>query len=120
MAGIDAVRAMGEEEITVVFCPHTYTRTASLWRDFVSALSRADRVILLDVYAAREQELSGVNSARLAEAIGRGALYADSAKRAAELVLAQRRGAVILMGAGDLCPVISALKKSIDIRDPMC
>lgn len=119
-AGIDAVRAMGEEEITVVFCPHTYTRTASLWRDFVSALSRADRVILLDVYAAREQEISGVNSARLAEAIGRAALYADSAKRAAELVLAQRRGAVILMGAGDLCPVISALKKSIDIRDPMC
>lgn len=59
--------------LTIVFQPHTYTRTHELFADFVNALSKADRVILLPIYAAREENRSGVSSEKLAEAlVGKG------------------------------------------------
>lgn len=111
-AGIDAVRAMGHESVTVVFRPHTYTRTASLWEGFVRALRRADRVILLDVFAAREEAIVGIDSRNLALAIGDRAAYARSDAEAALLILEQPPCATMLMGAGDLDGVKKILEKS--------
>ena len=111
-AGIDAVRAQGNEHVTVVFRPHTYTRTASLWDGFVRALRRADRVILLDVFAAREEEIAGVDSRNLALAIGERATYARSDTEAALLILEQSPCTTVLMGAGDLDGVKKILLKS--------
>ena len=111
-AGIDAVRAAGQERVTVVFRPHTYTRTASLWDGFVRALRRADRVILLDVFAAREEAISGIDSRNLALAIGERATYARSDAEAALLILEGAPCATILMGAGDLDGVKKILTKN--------
>ena len=111
-AGIDAVRAEGQEQVTVVFRPHTYTRTASLWDDFVRALRRADRVILLDVFAAREEAIAGIDSRNLALAIGERATYARSDTEAALLILEQPPCATMLMGAGDLDGVKKILEKN--------
>ena len=110
-AGIDAVRAMGNERVSVVFRPHTYTRTASLWDDFVRALRRADRVILLDVFAAREDPIKGVDSSALAAAIGSSAVYVKSDTEAVELLSAYAPCAFVLMGAGDLDGVKRLLEK---------
>ncbi len=111
-AGIDAVRAQGNEHVTVVFRPHTYTRTASLWDGFVRALRRADRVILLDVFAAREDAIAGIDSRNLALAIGERATYARSDTEAALLLLEQPPCATMLMGAGDLDGVKKILTKN--------
>ena len=111
-AGIDAIRAMGNDGVTVVFRPHTYTRTASLWNDFVRALRRADRVILLDVFAAREEAIAGVDSRNLAVAIGDRALYARSDAEAALMIFEQPPRATVLMGAGDLDGVKRILSKN--------
>ena len=111
-AGIDAVRAEGQEQVTVVFRPHTYTRTASLWDGFVRALRRADRVILLDVFAAREEAIVGIDSRNLALAIGERATYARSDTEAALLLLEQPPCATMLMGAGDLDGVKKILEKN--------
>ena len=111
-AGIDAVRAEGQEQVTVVFRPHTYTRTASLWDGFVRALRRADRVILLDVFAAREEAIAGIDSRNLALAIGERATYARSDTEAALLLLEQPPCATMLMGAGDLDGVKKILEKN--------
>ena len=108
-AGISAVRASGSERVTVVFCPHTYTRTKSLWDGFVSALSTADRVILTDVFAAREEAIEGINSRRLAEAIGERAEYAETPRRAAEILRAVSSDSIVLMGAGDLYELMNIL-----------
>jgi len=114
-SGIAALRAAGAEFVTVVFRPHTYSRTKSLWGGFVSSLSDADRVILLDVFPAREEAIEGVSSEALAAAIGECAEYADSAASAVRLLLEGRCGTVILMGAGDLSEVKDALtRKSIE------
>lgn len=111
-AGIDAVRAMGNDSVTVLFRPHTYSRTASLWEDFVRALRRADRVILLDVFAAREEPVAGVDSPSLAAAIGATAIYAPSDAEALALLFAEPPRATLLMGAGDLDGVKKFFEKN--------
>ena len=99
-ASISALRQLTDEHITVIFKPHTYSRTAGLWLGFVSALSLADHLILTDIYAAREEPIDEVSSQRLASAIN-GAIYCsdDEILRAIDLYT---RGTIVIMGAGDL------------------
>lgn len=99
-ASVNALRPISKDGITVVFRPHTYTRTAHLWEDFRAALSLADSVIVTDVYPAREQPIPGVSAPRLAAAIGPRATYAPPNE--IESLLRHTRGTVVLMGAGDL------------------
>lgn len=47
---------------TAIFQPHLYTRTRDFYEGFAEALSIADRVILLDIYPAREEPIPGITS----------------------------------------------------------
>lgn len=49
-------------KLTAIFQPHLYTRTRDFAPDFAAALSPADKVILLDIYPAREEPIPGVSS----------------------------------------------------------
>ena len=100
-ASLNALKMYTKESITVVFKPHTYSRTAALFEEFANALSVADHVILTDVYAAREEDNGTVSSERLAALIGAKAIYCrdDQIK---ETVAGINHGAVVLMGAGGL------------------
>ena len=63
------------------FQPHTYTRTRAFLKDFASALSLADKVILADIYAAREKDPGDISSADLArelEKLGKEVHYLRS------------------------------------------
>lgn len=99
-ASINALRDSSPDGITLIFRPHTYSRTAHLWEDFRAALSLADRIILTDIYPARENPVAGVSSPRLAAAIGSRAVYAP-VDRVTEY-LDHTRGTIIIMGAGEL------------------
>lgn len=67
---IDTFRGVWPNKRLVhVFQPHRYTRTQSLFTQFVTALSMADQLLLLDIYAAGEQAIPGVTSAHLAQEI---------------------------------------------------
>lgn len=48
--------------ITAVFQPHLYTRTRDFAKEFAEALSGVDKLILLDIYPARELPIEGVTS----------------------------------------------------------
>ena len=86
-----------------IFQPHTYSRTAAFFHAFAEALSLADTAILADIYAAREQNESGVSSEALAAAV-RGGLYAESPDAALGAILAHARAGdtLVVMGAGDI------------------
>lgn len=101
-AGINTLKMVFKEPITVVFKPHTFTRTASLWEDFCTSLSLADRVLLTDIYPAREKPIEGITSKRLAEDIGFSAEYCPDSEVVAHLDSQHIKGPVVLMGAGDL------------------
>lgn len=55
-----------DKRLVVAFEPHTYSRTAALFEQFARAFAHADRVVLLPIYAAREENVSGVTSRELA------------------------------------------------------
>ena len=62
----------------IVFQPHTYSRTKLLLEDFSKALLNFDNIIILDIYAAREQNTYGITSQDLVNKInelGKKALY---------------------------------------------
>lgn len=50
-------------KLTAIFQPHLYTRTRDFAADFAAALSKVDKLILLDIYPAREEPIPGVTSA---------------------------------------------------------
>jgi UDP-N-acetylmuramate--alanine ligase len=100
--------------LTLVFQSHTYTRTHELFADFVEALAKADMVYMLPIYAAREENTSGVSSEQLAEAlIARGVKSEvfETHGGIVERVMATtpKGGVVLVMGAGDVTKVANLL-----------
>jgi UDP-N-acetylmuramate--alanine ligase len=69
-ATLEAFRAVWPNKRLVhVFQPHRYSRTQSLFAQFVDVLKIADELLLLDIYSAGETPVAGVNSAALAASI---------------------------------------------------
>jgi UDP-N-acetylmuramate--alanine ligase len=110
-ATIDAARTQRPGRVVAVFQPHLYSRTQRLAREFGVALARADVVVVLDVYEAREraEDFPGVSGLLVAEAAadaanGRPVFWLptfDAAERALHGVL--REGDLCLvLGAGDV------------------
>ena len=61
-ASLDAASNYPHERLVVCFQPHTYTRTLAFLDDFAKVLSRADLVVLADIYAAREKDIYNISS----------------------------------------------------------
>jgi UDP-N-acetylmuramate--alanine ligase len=57
--------------IHVIMQPHRYSRTQICWDQFADALSLADRVYLIDVYAAGEPSIAGIDSSSLSKLIAK-------------------------------------------------
>lgn len=114
-ATLTGAKNMGAKRIITVFQPHTYSRTHDLFDGFVKALSLSDRVILPDIYAARESDTLGVSSEKLANAIGEKATYMKSFEEIADsLAKEAREGDLILtMGAGDVYKIGDLLKEAL-------
>lgn len=90
-----------------VFQPHTYTRTKALMDDFAAALSLADKIVLADIYAARETDTLGISSRTLQEkiqALGTDAAYFPSFDEIENYLLENCTAGdlLITMGAGDV------------------
>jgi UDP-N-acetylmuramate--alanine ligase len=97
----------GAGRVLVAFQPHLFSRTAAFAGDFGRALGLADEVVVLDVYAAREDPVPGITGALVAVAVPLPAdrvLFApDRSEVAGELARRARTGdLVITMGAGDV------------------
>lgn len=61
-ATLKSAKNYPHKDLWVIFQPHTYTRTKAFLSDFAGALSHADKVILADIYAAREKDPGDVSS----------------------------------------------------------
>lgn len=62
-SAISSIREMFPgRRLTAVFQPHLYTRTRDFAEEFAEALSHVDKLILLDIYPAREEPIPGVTS----------------------------------------------------------
>jgi len=69
VAALTAARAVvGEGRLVTVFQPHLYSRTRLMFREFAEALALSDEVVVLDIYAAREDPEPGVTGELIANA----------------------------------------------------
>lgn len=112
-ASIDTVKMAYPGEVTVIFKPHTFSRTEYFWREFRANLDLADYIILTDIYPAREEPISGVTSENLAKTIGPKAIYCPDREVITEVDL-HTSGTIIVMGAGDLEDIKNRLIKHDD------
>lgn len=108
-AAVAAARTVaGEHRVLVMFQPHLFSRTRDFAEGFAQALSAADMVRVLPIYAAREQPMAGVDATLITDRIdpsldGAGLVAEDTARGVRDLVEAAEPGDVILtMGAGDV------------------
>ena len=100
---LDAVEPLGYKRTILVFQPHTYTRTAALFDDFIEQLQRPDLTFLAEIYAAREHNTMGISSADLAQHIEGCRFFTRFEEIEACLKETARPGDIILtVGAGDV------------------
>lgn len=88
----------------VVFQSHTYSRTAGLYDELCGALGAADRVILADVYAAREVDTLGTDLEKMAAKIGQNASHIGGYEKIADRLATELAPCdlLVVMGAGDI------------------
>ncbi len=110
-ATLSAARSGWERRIVAVFQPHRYSRTQALFADFVTTFFQADCLIVMDIYAAGEAEIPGINGQMLAQAVAehghRNVSYAASAQQAVEQLreILKPGDMVITLGAGSVWKV---------------
>lgn len=111
-ATLSAATALPHNKLWCIFQPHTYTRTLALFGEFAEAFSKADILILVDIYAAREKDIYKVSSKGLAEEIrksspNKAVYYMDSFEKIVQYIRenAEENDLVITMGAGDIYKV---------------
>jgi UDP-N-acetylmuramate--alanine ligase len=108
LATLRAARDCGYKRVHVLFQPHRFTRTRDLMGEFATAFKDADTVQVLDIYAASEEPIAGVDAQALVKEIGAEGKsrveYAGSVAAAVErLVREAQAGDVILtLGAGSV------------------
>lgn len=115
-ATIEAARgAYPQKRLVVAFQPHRYTRTRDLFEDFVQVLTKADSVVLTDVYTAGEDPIVAADSKALMRAIRvlgkvEPIYVANVDELAGTLLNILQDGDVLLnMGAGSINKVPSML-----------
>jgi len=103
-AALRAGRAVADEgELHVIFQPHLFSRTAEFYRQFAEALSLADTVSVLDIYAAREEPIEGIISELISERIEVPSAVVDNEHAVSRVVESAAPGDVIMtIGAGDV------------------
>ena len=105
-------------KLTAIFQPHLYTRTRDFAEGFAEALSHADRLILLDIYPAREEPIPGVTSEIIFDGVSledKILLRKEELMRHLESLEAPQNEVYMTIGAGDIDrfvePLAELLKK---------
>ena len=118
-AAIKAARAVvGDKKLITVFQPHLYSRTRIMAKEFAEALSASDQVVVLDIYAAREDPEPGVTGALVSDAFKNQAqvhcvpLWDDVPAVAASL--ASEGDFIMTMGCGDIYRMVPALLEALE------
>jgi UDP-N-acetylmuramate--alanine ligase len=120
-AALNGARAVvGSGKIITVFQPHLYSRTRLFAKEFAEVLAASDEVVLLDIYAAREDPEPGVTGELIYEK------FADKARihyvpnwsdaPAVAAALANQGDFVMTMGCGDVYRMVPELLEALQAK----
>ncbi len=114
-----AKNAWSERRIVVVFQPHRYTRTRDLFEDFSQVLSKADALIVTEIYAAGEEPIAGADGRALCAAIrARGQVnpvFVENVDDLNESILAviEKDDVLLTLGAGSIGSIAEKLPEAL-------
>ena len=115
-ASLKAVRDIyPEKELTLIFQPHLFSRTRDFMDEFAEALSLADRLLLMEIYPAREKPIEGITSSVLLEKVSCKEKQICSKEELIDTIRKMNPELIMTMGAGDIdrfVPQIETLLKS--------
>lgn len=113
-ATLEAAKRYPHKSTWCVFQPHTYTRTKAFLKDFAEALTLADKIVLTDIYAAREVNTGEISSKNLQvelQQLGKEVYYFSSFEEIENFLLQNCTNGdlLITMGAGDVVSIGESL-----------
>ena len=100
--------------ITVIFQPHTYSRTKYLFGGFVDKLSLADSLVILPTYPARETKKDGYDAKKLfltIKKLKKNTKYCYSYNRVLRILDNKKDNVILILGAGDIVNLAKKIKK---------
>ena len=111
---LTTAKGLDYKRLIVAFQPHTYTRTARLFDQFVEELKLADVAIVAEIYAAREQNTLGISSSDLCRNIP-GSVYCSTLDKVTARLreTAQPGDLILTVGAGDIYRAGEKLLKEV-------
>lgn len=113
-ASISSVKKLWPgRHLTVAFQPHLYSRTRDFAPEFAQALSLADRVVLLDIYPAREEPIPGVDSGIIFDRITTADKLLISKDALVDTLRHSDTEVLLTVGAGDICNYLPEICKPL-------
>ena len=118
-AALNGARAVvGSGKIVTVFQPHLYSRTRLFAKEFAKALEASDEVVLLDIYAAREDPEPGVTGELILKASSRQDKihYVENWSEASAVAsrLASAGDFIVTMGCGDVYKMVPEILEALE------
>ncbi len=111
----DAVRELYQgKKITAVFQPHLFSRTKDFADGFAESLSKFDRIILLDIYPARELPIEGITSGWLLSKITNANKKLVTKESLISEIQSDTFDVLVTIGAGDIGELVEPIKNALD------
>lgn len=113
-AAISATREMyAGKEIMGIFQPHLYTRTRDFADDFAKELSKLDKLVLLDIYPAREKPIEGINSQMLLDKVKLKDKQIVRKEDLSKYISQNSSEITLIMGAGDINKLVTKISETL-------
>ena len=116
---IDTAKLVYNKQIVVIFQPHTFSRTKTLFEDFIKCFSGVDNLVIIDTYSARENFDQKGSSGALIKALKDrklcGRVFGSFNKTAAISFLKSfdcGDKVLLFLGAGDVVDIADEIKNS--------
>jgi len=103
-----------DKEMSVIFLPHLLPRTRDFMLEFADALSLADRLLLMEIYPAREKTIPGITSSALLEKVSCKEKIICQKEELLKMVNDIKPQLLITMGAGDIDRFVPQLEILLD------
>lgn len=116
-AALSSIRnSYPDMKMTAIFQPHLYTRTRDFAPEFAEALSKADKLILLDIYPARELPIPGVTSEIIFKDVTCPEKVLLQRNELMDYLQNEELELVVTIGAGDIDRFVGEIAKMLENR----
>ena len=103
-------------KLTAVFQPHLYTRTRDFAPEFAQALSKADKLILLNIYPAREEPIPGVSSEMIFNDVTCPEKILLKREELMDYLAGEEVQLLVTLGAGDIDRFVGEIAQMLEKR----